>query len=128
MIEWFFVCFLLFPHDRQYLRQKYRYKRNKSDKDNLSFRIEKNRRNSEKRCESIDNYSDLPLGEAEFEEAEVEVEGLISFHRILPLEDARHDDVDEVDEIDSEYGDGGSNLASSDDSKRSNEKAKHDSP
>lgn len=87
MTEHFFASFLLFPHNREYLRQEYRNKCDKSDKENLATRIEKNGRDSEECGNSVDYCSDLSFCESEFKEAEVEMEGLISLHRILALED-----------------------------------------
>lgn len=52
---------------------------------------------------------------------------LISLHRILSLEEASGDDIDEVDQIQSEDRYRCSNLASSDDRESSDEESEHDS-
>lgn len=58
----------------------------------------------------------------------MEVVCLISLHRILPFHDAYTDDVDEVDEINSEHRHCCRNLASCDDSESRDEESEHDRP
>ncbi len=51
---------------------------------------------------------------------------LVSFHRILSLEESSRDHIDEVDQIESEDRYGGSDLAPSDDRESRNEESEHD--
>lgn len=119
-------CKLFLLHYRQYLCQEYRYKCDKSNEDNLATCIEKYRRYTEKCSERVDDGTDLALCEPELEQTEVEVEGLVTLHRVRSLHDASHHNVDEVDEVDTEDRNSGSDFASCDDRERSNQEGKHD--
>lgn len=51
---------------------------------------------------------------------------LISLHRVLSLEYTSCDDVDKINEIESEYGHGGGDLTTCDDRECRNEECEHD--
>lgn len=123
-----FFCKLFLLHYWQYLRQEYRYKCDKSDEDNLATRIEEYRRHSEKCSECVDDSTNLALRESELEETKMEMEGLVALHWIGSLHDASHYHIDEVDEVDTENWDGGSNLTSRYYRQCSNQEGKHDGP
>lgn len=68
------------------------------------------------------------MSETELEEPEMEVVGLVSFHRIFSLHDADTDDIDEVDEVDPDDGHCCRYLPSGDDSEGRDKKCEDNRP
>lgn len=97
----FFMGVLFFLHRFEDLCEKYSHSCNDHKEYDLANSGQKYRCNTKHTREEIYNKTNLRLCESELHETIVEVMCLISFHRILSLEDASSDNIDKVYEIES---------------------------
>ncbi len=121
------VFFLLFLYFFEYLCEKYCHSGNDHKENNLPNSWEKYGCNTKYTGEEIDDKSYLRLREPEFHESVMKMMRLISFHRILSLENTSRDHIDEVDEVESKDRHGSCNFPPCNNCKSCNEKCKHDS-
>lgn len=123
-----FAClFLLLLHMCEYLRDEYCNNRYHHEEDDLASSWEDYGGESEYCSQCIDDDTYLSLCESEFHEAEVEMRGLVSLHRVLSWHEACCDDIDEVYHIDAEDWECRCYLTSSHDGECCDEECKHDS-
>lgn len=108
--------------------EKYRHYSNHHKEYELANCREKYCRYTKYDREKIDNESDLSLLESKLQESIMEMVCLVSLHRILSFEEPCSDDIDKVDQIESEDRYGCGDLATSDDRQSRYEESEHDRP
>ena len=97
---------LLFPLSlfciRKDLRDEYDDNCDNKYEDDLACFIEKDRAQTEEKRENEDEIPRHRRSEPEFHEPIMQMMCPVASHRIFPTDEAHHDDVEEIDEIDAE--------------------------
>ncbi len=122
----FFVDLFLF-YFFEYFREKYSHNSDNHKKDNFANSRKEYSCNTKYTRKRIYNKSNLLLGKSQFHKAIMKMVGLISFHRVLSLQNTSRDHIYKVDQIESKDRNSRGNLTTYNDRQGRYEEPEHNS-